>query len=248
MAPRIKLRLATTMWLAGMLGVAVVAILVVPILVSGRPLPMPVWAFSAISLVQGALFLALAVWAGVALAPKVGLHAPAFEAFACSSPIAVALRPQLAPGLLGGLAGGALLVALSYAPPPELAAAAKALSFPLSARVLYGGITEELLLRWGLMSLVLWLLWRFLHRSHTLPPTSLVWVAIVSTAVLFGVGHLPAANSLAGDLTFDVVAFVIGGNAVFGILAGWLFWRFGLESAILAHGIAHVVAYIAAAV
>lgn len=248
MASRFKLRLATAMWLAGMLGVAVVAVLVVPILVSGRPLPMPVWALSAISLVQGALFLALSVWAGVALAPKVGLHTPAFEAFANSSPVTVTVRPQLAPGMLGGLASGLLLVVLSYAPPPELAAAAKAFSFPLVARLLYGGITEELLLRWGLMSIVLWVLWRFLHRSHTLPPASLVWVAIVITAVLFGVGHLPAASSIVGSLTFHVVAFVIVGNAIFGVLAGWLFWRFGLESAMLAHCIAHLVAYIAAAV
>ena len=248
MNSRSKFRLASAMWLAGMLGVVVVAIYVVPILVGSRPLPMPVWAVSALSLVQGAAFLALAVWAGVVLAPKVGLRAPGFEAFAVSSRVAIALRPQLAPGLLGGLAGGALLVVLSYAPPPELAAGAETFSFPLLARLLYGGITEEVLLRWGLMPLVLWLLWRFIHRSNTLPPASLVWVAIVSTAVLFGVGHLPAASSIAGDLTFHVVAFVIGGNAVFGILAGWLFWRFGLESAMLAHGIAHLVAYIAAAV
>ena len=247
MASRFKLRLATAMWLAGMLGVVVVAILVVPMLVSGRPLPMPLWALSAISIVQGAIFLALAVWAGVTLAPKVGLRAPAFEAYANSSPVAAALRPQMVPGLLGGLAGGAFLAILSSAPPPELAAAAETFSFPLSARVLYGGITEELLLRWGLMSLVLWLLWHLIHRSNTLPSDSLVWIAIVSSAVLFGVGHLPAAGSLAGEITLHIAVFVIGGNAVFGVLAGWLFWRFGLESAMLAHGIAHVVAYIAAA-
>ena len=245
---RLKLRLATTMWLAGMLGVVVVAFFVVPILGGGRPLPIPVWAISVISLVQGALFLALAVWTGVALAPKVGLCAPVFEAFARALPVAVALRAQMASGLLGGLAGGMLLVVLSLVPPPGLAAAAEAFSLPLAVRVLYGGITEELLLRWGVMSLVLWLLWRFLHRLQTLPPAWLVWVAIVLTAVLFGIGHLPAANSLAGNLTVYGVAFVVGGNAVFGILAGWLFWRFGLESAILAHGIAHVVAYMAAEV
>ncbi len=248
MASRSKTRLAAAMWFAGMLGVAVVAILVVPTLVGGRPLPMPVWALSAISLVQGAVFLALTVWAGMVCAPKVGLRAPGFEAFAVSSPVATALRPQLAPGLLGGLAGGALLVVLSYFPPPELAAAAATFSFPLSARLLYGGITEEIMLRWGLMSVVLWLLWRFIHRSHTLPSISLVWVAIVSAAVLFGLGHLPAANSMAGNLTFHVVAFVMGGNVVFGILAGWLFWRYGLEAAMLAHAIAHLAAYVAAAV
>jgi hypothetical protein len=50
-----------------------------------------------------------------------------------------------------------------------------------------------------------------------------------------------------GELSSPVVTYVIGGNAVFGVVAGWLFWRFGLEAAILAHAIAHVVAYTATA-
>ncbi len=247
-----KLRLAAAMWLVGMIGVTVVAFLVAPGLiaeVSGdSPLPLPIWVASVASLVQGAVILALAVWAGVALAPKVGLRAPLFEAIAGSSPVAAALRTQLVPGLLGGLAGGALLITLSYISPPELATVAEKSPFPLSARILYGGITEELLLRWGFMSLLLWLLRHFIQRTSTLPSASLVWLAIVSSAVLFGVGHLPAVYVLVGDLPFPVVAYVIGGNTVFGVLAGWLFWRFGLEAAILAHAFAHVVAYIATAV
>src|SRR5690606_20504576 len=118
----------------------------------------------------------------------------------------------------------------------------------LSARILYGGIREELMLRWGLMSLLLWLSWRFIQRKSTSPSALLYWLAIIASAVLFGVGHLPAAHALVGDLSFPVVAYVIGGNAAFGVLAGWLFWRFGLEAAILAHAITHVVAYTAAAV
>ena len=233
------------MWVAGMLGIAVVAILVVPSLVAGRTLPLPIWAISAVSFAQGAVFLALAVWAGCALASKGGLRAPVFEALAGSTPVVAALRPLLVSGLLGGLVGGAFLVALSYATPPELAAAAQKIVLPLSARLLYGGITEELLLRWGVMSLVLWLLWRFVQRSPGLPTALLVWLAIVGSAVLFGVGHLPAAHALVGNLSFQVVVFVVGGNAAFGVLAGWLFWRFGLESAMLAHGAAHLVAYAA---
>ncbi len=247
-----KLRLAASMWLVGMLGTAVLAFLVVPGLIAeaagDSPLPLPTWVASVVSLVQGAVFLALAVWAGVALAPKVGLRAPVFEAVASSSPVVAALRPQLVPGLLGGLAGGAFLVALSYISPPELAAAAQKSTLPLSARILYGGITEELLLRWGLMSLLLWLLWRFIQRKSTSPSTLLYWLAIAASAVLFGVGHLPAAHALVGDLSFSVVAYVIGGNAAFGVLAGWLFWRFGLEAAILAHAITHIVAYAASSV
>ena len=39
--------------------------------------------------------------------------------------------------------------------------------------------------------------------------------------------------------------FVVGVNAAFGLLFGYLFTRYGLEAAILAHGTAHVVNYIA---
>lgn len=236
-----RLPLAVAMWLAGMLGVVVVVLWVLPSLVAGRALPVPFWLLSAIGLVQGAVFLALAVWAGVALAPKVGLRAPVFEALVGSASVAAALRPQWVPGLLGGLAGGAFLVVLSYATPAALVAAGQDISLPLSARILYGGITEELLLRWGFMSLLLWLLWRFVRRAPRLPSAGLVWMAIIGSALLFGVGHLPAAHAVVGDLDFRVVSYVVGGNAAFSVLAGWLFWRFGLESSMLAHGVAHVV-------
>ena len=245
MISRFKIRFAATLWLAGMVSIALVAIFVIPSLVAGQTLPLPLWAISAISFAQGGVFLALTVWAGCALAPTLGLRAPVFEALAGSTPVVAALRPLLVPGLLGGFVGGAFLIAITYAAPPELAAAAQKIVLPLSVRILYGGITEELLLRWGVMSLILWLLWRFIQRSPGQPTALLVWVAIVGSAVLFGVGHLPAAQALVGSLTFQVVVFVVVGNAAFGALAGWLFWRFGLESAMLAHAVAHVVAYAA---
>jgi len=39
--------------------------------------------------------------------------------------------------------------------------------------------------------------------------------------------------------------FVVAGNSVFGLIAGYLYWRRGLESAIIAHMLTHVVLYIA---
>ncbi len=39
-----------------------------------------------------------------------------------------------------------------------------------------------------------------------------------------------------------VVAFVLVGNTVFGLLAGGLFARHGLEAAIIAHVLAHLLA------
>jgi membrane protease YdiL (CAAX protease family) len=72
-----------------------------------------------------------------------------------------------------------------------------------------------------------------------------VWFAIAVSAFIFGAGHLPAAAALLGALDANVVAFVIGANTVFGLLFGYLFWRYGLESAMIAHALAHVVSYLA---
>ncbi len=239
-------RQAVAMWLAGFAGVIVVAVGVVPALLAGKPLPLPIWAVSLISAVQSGGLLALAVWSGLSLAPRVGLRAPLFEAIAAATPPVAALRPQWLAGVLGGLAAGAVLKALSALAPAPLAAAAPALDLPLAARLLYGGITEELLLRWGLMSALLWLFWRLLQRASGRPSTVCVAAAVVAAALLFGLGHLPAAAALTGGLTAPVVGYVVGANAVFGVLAGWLFWRFGLEAAMLAHAVAHLLLYFAA--
>lgn len=47
---------------------------------------------------------------------------------------------------------------------------------------------------------------------------------------------------MAGVLTMPVVAFVLVGNTVFGLVAGGLFARHGLEAAIIAHVLAHLLA------
>jgi membrane protease YdiL (CAAX protease family) len=70
--------------------------------------------------------------------------------------------------------------------------------------------------------------------------------AIVFSAVLFGVGHLSAAAAfLAGNLTAPVVVFVIVGNSVPGVMFGYLYWRHGIEAAMMAHAAAHVVFFLA---
>lgn len=228
-----------------MLGVVVITATVIPQLLAEAALPAPLWVVSLAGLAQSALLVALAVWAGVALAPRVGLHAHAFEAAVASRPIAPALKPQLLPGITAGLLGGMLLFAMYHYAPAAIVAVQEQFSPPLLARVLYGGITEELLLRWGMMTALVWLAWRFLQGRQGAPRVTYVWLAIAVSALLFGVGHLPAASALVGALDMNVVAWVIGANTAFGFVFGYLFWRFGLESAMIAHALAHVVNYLA---
>lgn len=239
-----RLRLGLYMWIAGMLGVAVLLADVVPQLLADGPISAPLWLVLTASIAQSALLLALAVWVGVVLAPKVGLQATAFEAAVTTRSIKSALRPLLLPGLVGGMLGGVGLFAIgSYFSPAALADVEQQFSPSLLARVLYGGITEELLLRWGLMTALVWLAWRFLQHRSGSPQPIYIWFAIVVSALIFGAGHLPVAATLVGELTTDVVVFIVTANTVFGVLFGYLYWRYGLEAAIIAHASAHLVNY-----
>lgn len=240
-----KLRLGILLWSAGTLGAVAVTVGLLPQLSANMPLPGPLWLIMAASFSQSALLVALAVWGGVALAPAVGLRAPAFEAAALRRPIMAVLKPQILPGLIAGVPGGLLLFASLRLSPAPIAALQGQFTPPLYARVLYGGITEEVLLRWGLMTVFTWLTWRFVQRKSSAVKVELVWLAIAASALLFGAGHLPLAHFLLGSLNGPVVLFVVGLNAAFGLLFGWMYWRRGLESAMVAHAVTHLVSYVA---
>lgn len=237
-------RLGIALWLLGMPGVvAVVWALLPPLAASQALLPIPLWAVLLLSGLQSAVMLVLAVAVGVLLAPRVGLAAPVVSAWVAGGPFEQAAPARwLVPGVWGGMAGAAWLVALSVMAPEALRPAAAATDLgTVLVKLLYGGITEELLVRWGVMTLVLWAAWRIVQRGSGAPRPRLIAVAVLVSAVLFALGHLPAAQAMAGALTAPVMLFVLVGNTAFGLLAGWLFARRGLEAAITAHVLGHAL-------
>lgn len=242
-----RLRLGVALWAAGMIGSVAMTAMVLPQLLAQveAPLPAPLWVLSLAGGAQSAVLLALAAWAGVRLAPSVDLRAPAFEAAVAGRPVAPALRAQLVPGLLAGVLGGIGLFVAFRSAPAVVVELQDRFAIPIVARVLYGGLTEELLLRWGLMTALAWLAWRFLQRRRGPAATGFVWLAIAVSALVFAAGHLPAAAFLLGTLDGPVVAFVIGVNTAFGLLFGYLYWRHGLEAAMIAHAVAHAVSFLA---
>lgn len=108
--------------------------------------------------------------------------------------------------------------------------------------VFYGGITEEVMMRWGVMSLVLAGL-AALFGDASDPKTLAVALAILLSALIFAAGHLPAAM-LGAKRSGRLVARIIGLNAIAGLLFGWVFWRWNLETAMAAHAGFHVGAAI----
>ena len=241
-----KLRLGATLWLAAMAGAVVLSLTVIPQLLAKAPQTVPLGVAVAASVVQIGVLLALAVWAGVALSRPLGLGAPAIEAALSGADAWRPLKRQLIPAAVVGLFVGGELILLARIAPAELLALGQTVEIPVAAKLLYGGVTEEMLMRWGLMTALIWLPWRFIQKRAGLPRTSYVVGAIIVAALLFGVLHLPAAAAMGASLTPSVVSYVVIGNAVPGVLFGILYWRYGLEAAILAHALGHVVAVLAA--
>jgi membrane protease YdiL (CAAX protease family) len=107
----------------------------------------------------------------------------------------------------------------------------------------YGGIVEEILLRLFVMSLLVWL-GSFISKTTEGKPTSAVfWIANILAAVLFGLGHLPA-TALIIPLTPLVITRAIMLNGLAGIGFGYLYWKRGLESAMIAHFSADIVLHV----
>lgn len=197
---------------------------------------------TALSLINPTVLLAVAVAIGIRLAPTVGLRSLIDDRVTEGRPVWPGLRPDLPLALGWGLAGGLILTILDVASRPWVGtelSESDAAAGPLAALIsglFYGGITEELLIRWGLMTLLVWAGWRLSGRRAR---PAVFWTAILISALLFGAGHLPAVAAMA-PLAPALVIRTIALNAIGGVIFGWLFWRRSLEAAMVCHATFHV--------
>ena len=108
------------------------------------------------------------------------------------------------------------------------------------AAVLYGGVIEEVMLRLFMMSLVAFILNKLFGKKQEKPTTGILIAANVIAALLFAAGHLPATAMLMGITPMILVrCFLLNGG--FGMLFGWLYRKYGLRYAMLAHGGCHII-------
>ncbi|MFC1863867.1 type II CAAX prenyl endopeptidase Rce1 family protein [Thermodesulfobacteriota bacterium] len=229
----------------GFFGIVSIVPLIPQLLaLQSEPLPMSVEMIQIISVVQSSVLLLLMVWLGSFFSKKVGLTSPVVFAMAHSEDIYKELKPQIIPALIGGIVGGIFILVflgiLSNYLPPEFLSAGEKLTPSWYTKMLYGGITEELLIRWGLMSFLVWGAYRLTQKNGSDIRSHNYILAIIISALIFGLGHLPVAFALSPEITIPLVAYIILGNAAFGFIAGYLYWKRGLECAIGAHMIAHI--------
>lgn len=108
----------------------------------------------------------------------------------------------------------------------------------------YWWISEEILLRLFLMTLVIWILNKIFRSNNNWKIRhSIIWFAIIFTAILFWIWHLPAVSQIT-ELTDWVIIRTIVLNAIWGFLFWYLYWKNWLESAMIAHFSADIVLHV----
>ena len=195
--------------------------------------------------VQQSFFAVGLAAAGTALAPRTGLSAPWFVAVSHGEGLGLSeAAAQLPAALIVGTGSVVVFLLLYYRVfRPRMASEDVARteelrnSMGVLGRLLMGGVVEEVMFRWGIMSGMAWLAVSVVG----MPVASGMWAAIVVAGLLFGLGHLPGMAAVGVKITKLIAAAAISLNMVVALAFGWLFWQHGLLAAIVAHALLHAV-------
>ena len=191
------------------------------------------------------MMLVISIVIGTILYQKVNLRAPILEKFSGIGDIPFNYSEILIYGVFGGVLSGALSSGFSLIFNPILPLEFKELGASikpsLAARFLYGGFTEEILMRFGLMTFLVWLCSKIFRGTKPI----VYWIAIIIAAVVFAIGHFPVAFQAIEKPSIELLTYILIANSTGGIIFGWLYWEKGLESAFVAHIFAHVVMVLA---
>lgn len=196
--------------------------------------------FKLLMLLNPTILLLAGVALGTLMHQKAGLSLPVIKSWV-GFESQFSWKTILSSGILGGvLAGvGISLASMIFIPflPMEFIQINEEFEPGIWVKLLYGGITEEILVRFGLMTLLVFL-GRSIFKNAGQP---IMWTAIIISAIAFGFGHLPLVFTMLGTITPMLFFYIILGNTLGGIIFGWLYWKKGLESAMIAHMVTHLV-------
>lgn len=247
------------LWVAAILATLLVLPYALELLSPGidlTALGMPLPVIIILQTVQTAILFAIVIFFGLLLAGRVGLGTPILDSMTRGESVADRIRAILPLSIILGVVLTMVLLGLEFfyfqpALMNELGDTAASLNLQTSQPAawkgllasFYGGIAEEILLRLFLMSLFAWL-GKFISKTADGKPTAAIfWIANILAAILFGVGHLPAVSLLV-PLTPLVIARTLVLNGLLGIVFGWLYWKRGLESAMISHFSADIILHV----
>ncbi|MCK9152266.1 CPBP family intramembrane metalloprotease [Methanobacterium alcaliphilum] len=211
--------------------------------------PVPLYVLLVVQLIQSIVLFVIAIFIGLSLVKKVGLGLPIIEGWLEGKEVKEYLKSILGISIGLGILAGVLIIGIDYLfsfAGVSINITQASINPPAWQGFLasfYGGINEEILLRLFLMTLIAWIIFKIRKTTEGTPTNIGMWLAIILAAIIFGAGHLPAVMSLT-TLTPMVIIRTILLNAVGGIIFGWLYWKKGLESAMVSHFSADIVLHV----
>lgn len=206
---------------------------------------------SLVSLAQTVFFNWPLTALGMLAAKPLGLGAPVFSALLYQRPLPAGWKKGLLTGILTGILGGCLLLLLGeyvFGPLMESDLIASGVNLDIQFSALDGllasfgaAVNEEIVLRLFLLSVIAWVGVKIFRQTSGLGFLAILWAANLGSTLVFGLVHISNLLILDMPLTLVVVCSTVFMNGMIGLLFGWLYWKHGLESAMLAHFFVDIV-------
>ncbi len=213
-----------------------------------KAIPMPLPLLILIIVAQSAFLFAILIFIGLKLANKLEFQMPFIKRIITKERVDFNIKSIIKTSVLfGSLAGIAILLFDFIISQFGLESLFKEVSVPIWQGFLasfYGGISEEIVMRLFFMTFVLWLIGNITKaKGKIIENNLLVWIAIIIAALVFGIGHLPITSELI-TLSPLIIFRALLLNGIGGVVFGWLYWKKGLESAMIAHFSADIIIYV----
>jgi membrane protease YdiL (CAAX protease family) len=206
-----------------------------------KQINIPIYVVFIAQILQSALIFSLAIFVGLLLTKKVDFHLPVLEAFVELKDYVKVIKEISGISILLGILSALAIYLTDYlfSLLGTTISTHKVIApmWQTLAASFYGGIAEEVLLRLFLMTLLVWIGTKI--ANQTVPSQSVVITSIIIAAVIFGLGHLPITAALTSVTPLIILRAVVL-NGIGGVVFGWLYWKKGLESAIIAHFFADI--------
>jgi hypothetical protein len=246
---------AALIMLANLVGAAVMVPFVM-LFAQGNPkMPQMPWAFwLAVQVITYGLFAAFTIPIGVWLGSRVGLDAPVFRGIARGDfSVLNPLRAGWIAAILTGIVGGTIVYLGSLALPDNAMGdnvnqdTIKAITgappwVPFLASI-GAGITEETWCRFGVMAFLVWS--GCLVTNSQRPNTAYVWFCNIAATLPFSAMHIGNLLVIGGEITPASLALIFGANGLIAIICGWLYAKYGIESAMGSHTVCDIAMKVA---
>ena len=183
---------------------------------------------------------AVLVYAGLYLGKGVGLGAPFLECWARGEPVRARARSALKVSLPLGLGVAAvkyLLDHLVFSPfvPATVSWGGLDLFLLRLAIPFQQGIGDEITYRLFWMTATVWVLWKIQRSGDTPPLGRKYWAGILLAGFISLLGPVVWMATSLAKVQYAVI--ILTGAIPF----GWLYWKKGIESALVAHFISSLV-------